>query len=248
MLLLIKGLPFEFAGPTSFGGYHAKQNPCLWEWAIRAGHCHFGLYKCMTDFFLLCFSLNNMLLWLQEYDPDLPPELAAAAGHHDISAHSGHHGRADNRQTDFNSQGRGTANIRAPLVWSDLIWHCLVNLKFCKHLLLLMKISCLMIFGCSCFLFLFPLAIKVCLLVFSILYWLLSMCHLFDIPANWESHTGWKWSWWTPSFYWYKDTTSSWFRCNYRGEFHLLELVVGFTFFVYVNFVADVPLDYSYCD
>uniref|UniRef100_A0A6I9SAP4 FIP1[V]-like protein n=1 Tax=Elaeis guineensis var. tenera TaxID=51953 RepID=A0A6I9SAP4_ELAGV len=50
----------------------------------------------------------------QEYDPDLPPELAAAAGHHDISADSGHHGRAHNGQ-DFNSQGRGAANIRAPL-------------------------------------------------------------------------------------------------------------------------------------
>ncbi|XP_008790389.2 FIP1[V]-like protein [Phoenix dactylifera] len=49
----------------------------------------------------------------QGYDPDLPPELAAAAGHHDISVHSGHHGRADNGQTDFSSQGRGAANIRA---------------------------------------------------------------------------------------------------------------------------------------
>ncbi|XP_010939299.1 FIP1[V]-like protein isoform X1 [Elaeis guineensis] len=48
----------------------------------------------------------------QEYDPDLPPELAAAAGHHDISADNGYHGRADNRQTDFNSQGSGAANIR----------------------------------------------------------------------------------------------------------------------------------------
>ncbi|XP_008785688.2 FIP1[V]-like protein [Phoenix dactylifera] len=51
----------------------------------------------------------------QEYDPDLPPELAAAAGHHDISADNGYHGRAGNRQTDFNSQGSGAANIRAPI-------------------------------------------------------------------------------------------------------------------------------------
>lgn len=73
-------------------------------------------HSCMTDFPLLSFSFNSMLLWLQEYDPDLPPELAAAAGHRDISADNGYHGRADNRQTDFNSQGSGPANIRAPIV------------------------------------------------------------------------------------------------------------------------------------
>ncbi|XP_072972439.1 FIP1[V]-like protein [Typha angustifolia] len=52
----------------------------------------------------------------QEYDPDLPPELAAAAaGHHDISSDNRHHGKADTGLVDFNGQGRGPVNIRPPL-------------------------------------------------------------------------------------------------------------------------------------
>ncbi|KAG6473341.1 hypothetical protein ZIOFF_067256 [Zingiber officinale] len=48
----------------------------------------------------------------QEYDPDLPPELAAAAGH-DISADNGH-GKSDG-ESNFTSQGRGQLVMRAPL-------------------------------------------------------------------------------------------------------------------------------------
>nr|XP_009411336.1 PREDICTED: FIP1[V]-like protein [Musa acuminata subsp. malaccensis] len=49
----------------------------------------------------------------QEYDPDLPPELAAAAGH-DISANCGHV-KADDEEIKFTGQGRGPAVMRAPL-------------------------------------------------------------------------------------------------------------------------------------
>nr|CAD1832844.1 unnamed protein product [Ananas comosus var. bracteatus] len=51
----------------------------------------------------------------QEFDPDLPPELAAAAGYHDISTDNGRLSKADNGQIDVNSQGRGPANVRPPL-------------------------------------------------------------------------------------------------------------------------------------
>ncbi|XP_037429074.1 FIP1[V]-like protein [Triticum dicoccoides] len=40
----------------------------------------------------------------QDYDPDLPPELAAAAGHHDISADN--RNKVDNGHADFSAQGR----------------------------------------------------------------------------------------------------------------------------------------------
>ncbi|XP_020244506.1 FIP1[V]-like protein isoform X1 [Asparagus officinalis] len=42
----------------------------------------------------------------QEYDPDLPPELAAAAGHHDISTDNVNHAKIDNCQTDLSGQER----------------------------------------------------------------------------------------------------------------------------------------------
>ncbi|URD99711.1 fip1 motif family protein [Musa troglodytarum] len=50
----------------------------------------------------------------QEYDPDLPPELATAAGHHNISANNGHR-KADDGEVDFSNQGRGSSVMRAPL-------------------------------------------------------------------------------------------------------------------------------------
>ncbi|CAL9162229.1 unnamed protein product [Musa hybrid cultivar] len=50
----------------------------------------------------------------QEYDPDLPPELATAAGHHNISANNGHK-KADDGEVDFSNQGRGSSVMRAPL-------------------------------------------------------------------------------------------------------------------------------------
>ncbi|WOK92269.1 FIP1[V]-like protein [Canna indica] len=49
----------------------------------------------------------------QDYDPDLPPELAAAQGQ-DIAAENGH-GKTDDREINFTTQGRGPAVMRAPL-------------------------------------------------------------------------------------------------------------------------------------
>jgi len=62
------------------------------------------------------------LLSCQDYDPDLPPELAAAAGHHDISVDNMNHGKMDNGQSDLSGQGRGLPCIRAPFVRNDLIF------------------------------------------------------------------------------------------------------------------------------
>ncbi|KAJ6813628.1 FIP1[V]-like protein isoform X2 [Iris pallida] len=49
----------------------------------------------------------------QDYDPDLPPELAAAAGHHDISVDN--YGKIENGQVDPSGQGRGAPCSRPPL-------------------------------------------------------------------------------------------------------------------------------------
>ncbi|KAL5209336.1 hypothetical protein ABZP36_004959 [Zizania latifolia] len=50
----------------------------------------------------------------QDYDPDLPPELAAATCHHDISA--GNRNKTDNGHTDFNAQGRVPTSMRPPVM------------------------------------------------------------------------------------------------------------------------------------
>uniref|UniRef100_A0ACD5X7Z6 Uncharacterized protein n=1 Tax=Avena sativa TaxID=4498 RepID=A0ACD5X7Z6_AVESA len=50
----------------------------------------------------------------QDYDPDLPPELAAATGHHDISADN--RNKVDNGHTDFTAQGRAATSIRPAAV------------------------------------------------------------------------------------------------------------------------------------
>ncbi|XP_043702823.1 FIP1[V]-like protein isoform X2 [Telopea speciosissima] len=51
----------------------------------------------------------------QDYDPDLPPELAAAAGIHDASAENAHPGKTDGAQSDLLGQGRGAARVRPPI-------------------------------------------------------------------------------------------------------------------------------------
>ncbi|KAF5946950.1 hypothetical protein HYC85_017178 [Camellia sinensis] len=48
----------------------------------------------------------------QEYDPDLPPELAAAAGINDISSENGNLGKMDAGQSDI---AKGSAHVRPPL-------------------------------------------------------------------------------------------------------------------------------------
>ncbi|KAG8098002.1 hypothetical protein GUJ93_ZPchr0013g36837 [Zizania palustris] len=50
----------------------------------------------------------------QDYDPDLPPELAAATCHHDISA--GNRNKTDNGHTDFNAQGRVPTSMHPPVM------------------------------------------------------------------------------------------------------------------------------------
>ncbi|RVW96190.1 FIP1[V]-like protein [Vitis vinifera] len=48
----------------------------------------------------------------QEYDPDLPPELAAAVGIHDVSAENGNLGRADVGPSDL---AKASARVRPPI-------------------------------------------------------------------------------------------------------------------------------------
>ncbi|KAL6637751.1 hypothetical protein ACP70R_025323 [Stipagrostis hirtigluma subsp. patula] len=50
----------------------------------------------------------------QDYDPDLPPELAAAAGHPDVSADN--RNKTENGHTDFGAQGRGPTSMRTPVM------------------------------------------------------------------------------------------------------------------------------------
>ncbi|OVA10314.1 Pre-mRNA polyadenylation factor Fip1 [Macleaya cordata] len=52
---------------------------------------------------------------VQDYDPDLPPELAAAAGVQDFAAENPNLGRTDGGQGDLTVQGRGAAHSR-PLI------------------------------------------------------------------------------------------------------------------------------------
>ncbi|CAK9168548.1 unnamed protein product [Ilex paraguariensis] len=48
----------------------------------------------------------------QEFDPDLPPELAAAAGIHDVASENANLGKTDTGQSDF---AKGSARMRPPL-------------------------------------------------------------------------------------------------------------------------------------
>ncbi|KAF8407227.1 hypothetical protein HHK36_006354 [Tetracentron sinense] len=60
-------------------------------------------------------SLQSLLDFLKDYDPDLPPELAAAAGIHDVKTENAHIGKIEVAQGDFIGQGRGAAHTRPPL-------------------------------------------------------------------------------------------------------------------------------------
>jgi len=55
------------------------------------------------------------LISFQEYDPDLPPELAAATGVHDVPAENANSQKSDVRQSDV-MKGSGTGRVRPPLV------------------------------------------------------------------------------------------------------------------------------------
>lgn len=65
------------------------------------------------------FLIMEVLLF-QDYDPDLPPELAAAAGLHDVSVENSHLGKTDSGQMDLSGQGRGATRTRPQLVCLDL--------------------------------------------------------------------------------------------------------------------------------
>ncbi|KAI0523572.1 hypothetical protein KFK09_005968 [Dendrobium nobile] len=51
----------------------------------------------------------------QDYDPDLPPELAAATGHNNMSVDNITHDKSENGLADLSDQGKGTACIRPAL-------------------------------------------------------------------------------------------------------------------------------------
>ncbi|KAF8400541.1 hypothetical protein HHK36_013840 [Tetracentron sinense] len=86
----------------------------------------FGFYRNNSAWRLLCEakfmfmevggqSRRNIHMYCsyQDYDPYLPPELAAAAGILDVSVGNAHLGKIDIGQGDLRSQGRGTACIRS---------------------------------------------------------------------------------------------------------------------------------------
>lgn len=54
-----------------------------------------------------------LLLSIQEYDPDLPPELAAATGILDVPADNTNLGKPDIGQSDLT---KGPARMRPPIV------------------------------------------------------------------------------------------------------------------------------------
>lgn len=54
---------------------------------------------------------------MQEYDPDLPPELAAAAGIQDIPSENANLGKTEAGQNDL---ARGSMRSRPPLVSKSL--------------------------------------------------------------------------------------------------------------------------------
>ena len=66
-----------------------------------------------SSFIFYFFIFYFVLLSFQEYDPDLPPELAAAVGIHDVSAENGNLGRADVGPSDL---AKASARVRPPIV------------------------------------------------------------------------------------------------------------------------------------
>jgi hypothetical protein len=72
-------------------------------------------------FLYLCSGTKEIFLWLylpQEYDPDLPPELAAATGVHDVPAENSNLGKVDVGQSDI---AKGPARVRPPIVRTAIV-------------------------------------------------------------------------------------------------------------------------------
>lgn len=66
------------------------------------------------------------MISFQEYDPDLPPELAAATGIHDVPGEHTNSLKSDVGQSDV-MKGSGTGRVRPPLVCICLIL-CVIKL------------------------------------------------------------------------------------------------------------------------
>lgn len=87
-----------------------------------------------TPFFLITgfiYGLDStMMPWIfvsQDYDPDLPPELAAASLQ-DISADNSHVRKNDGGQIDLLGQGGGTNWVRPQLV--GYTWHTFIIFQY----------------------------------------------------------------------------------------------------------------------
>lgn len=61
----------------------------------------------------LWYKSIMFICFAQEYDPDLPPELAAAAGIHDVPSDNANPGKSEVGQGDL---PKGSARVRPPLV------------------------------------------------------------------------------------------------------------------------------------
>lgn len=73
------------------------------------------VFNRIFGFYAQVITRKNLLLLLfpQEYDPDLPPELAAATGVHDVLAENANSGKLDVGQSDL---AKGSARVRPPIV------------------------------------------------------------------------------------------------------------------------------------
>ena len=80
---------------------------------------HFNIFWSHVS--LQCLLISTFFWFsFQGYDPDLPPELAAAAGIHDIpNEHT--LGKSDGLQNDV---GKGVPRVRPPLVFTMFYHSC----------------------------------------------------------------------------------------------------------------------------
>lgn len=97
------------------------------------------------------------MISFQEYDPDLPPELAAATGIHDVPVENANSHKSDIRQDVM--KGSGTGRVRPPLVCI-----CFVKKLLTRYLCLLQFLSSIyLVFVClSGFFLLVDVAYHVC--------------------------------------------------------------------------------------
>ena len=68
---------------------------------------------CLYHVLILWYKCKVFHFSTQEYDPDLPPELAAAAGIRDVSSKTANPGKSDVGQGDVS---KGSGHLRPPIV------------------------------------------------------------------------------------------------------------------------------------